>query len=550
MLLVNRAALFWGMLALWGMSCVDFSSEGSGNERASDGQKEISNTAFIDVSKNLSFSQVGSEKLSVEWEPITTDAAAAASVTYQVYSSLIDNISGVSSMKANGTLQGETTGITTFTLSALSSSSMYFINVMAIESVAVESAYNSAPVVTENSGIEDLAFNMKIDANLENNRLFSMVLDSEGNLYTAGYGMNIFSASSGGDGWVKKFSPAGLEDVSGWNKVFDFSVVDIIEEIEAGPDDEIYVAGYGLNLYDNFSDFDIWIKKFSKDGIEISAGWNKVIHLGSDANFIRDIVTDSEGNLYAGGYARNLVSASSNNDGWIKKFFSTGVEDAAWDKKIDLGGGSNDVVQALAVDVAGNLYVAGYSDNLVSENSGVDVFIKKYDPDGVEDLLFWNKAFDMNSSSDMPSALAVDSGGNLYYGGYSQNQVSANSKLDWVIKKFTASGLEVVAWSKVFDRNGGDDLLHSIVLSKNNHLYVAGSGSASSSGGSYDWWIKKFNPGAVEDTINWNQAIGTVDADTPYAIVINEFHELYIGGDGSNLVLANSKSDWWVKKFR
>ena len=156
------------------------------------------------------------------------------------------------------------------------------------------------------------------------------------------------------------------------------------------------------------------------------------------------LVFDSSGNLYAGGNFTQFGEVSAN---YVAKWNGT-----TWSA---LGAGMNHVVQALAVDSSGNLYAGGQF--ITAE--GVTV----------------NRVARWNGSSTTPSwsglgtgmngnvsALAVDSSGNLYAGGYftTAGGVATNYFAKWNGSSTTPSwsalgtGMNIGVSKLAFDPSG------------------------------------------------------------------------------------------------
>jgi hypothetical protein len=184
---------------------------------------------------------------------------------------------------------------------------------------------------------------------------------------------------------------------------------------------------------------DWWIKKFSPDGTEISAGWNKQLSGASIAvsDYPYSIQSDHSGSIYAAG---TMGNASGNLDGCIKKYSSGGTEIVGgWNKLID-GSGGNDEIRCLAVDADGNLYAAGTGTNLVTGTSGKDWWIKKYNSSGTEITSGWNKKIDGNGGDDVILCIKIDSFGGIFFGGYGTNLISGTSGQDWWVRHYDPEG--------------------------------------------------------------------------------------------------------------
>jgi hypothetical protein len=331
-----------------------------------------------------------------------------------------------------------------------------------------------------------------------------MDIDSENNVYVA---YDRYSVTTHYDWRIRKFNSSGIEDTVNWNKTFDGSMnngPDVPIAMLVDGNDDVYVVD--CRDGSDMSQYNWRIKKYSADGTEITAGWNKVV-TGTDAvssDLPSAAVADSNGNLYIAGYLDNV-------SGYIlaiKKYSSAGVEDTTnWDKSFAVPAVVN-TIQCLAVDSNDNLYVGG--------NAGDNLLIKKYSSAGVEDTANWNKSIDIDLA-DTVQAMAVDSDGNLY----TANTYTTGSQSDWCIKKFSSAGTEITTgWNKQFD-SGGEDHLSSIAVGGQDDVYIFGLTPDGATG--YNWSIRKYASDGTEDTVNWNKAIAAnaVNPDSGVTILVD-----------------------------
>lgn len=88
----------------------------------------------------LSFSSITGTSATVNWTA-ATDAVAHSSLLYSVYISESNNLSSIGTIKENGTLVGEATGITSMNLTGLVSGTTYWVGVIVRDATANESTY-------------------------------------------------------------------------------------------------------------------------------------------------------------------------------------------------------------------------------------------------------------------------------------------------------------------------------------------------------------------------------------------------------------------------
>src|SRR5262249_35738374 len=156
-----------------------------------------------------------------------------------------------------------------------------------------------------------------------------------------------------------------------------------------------------------------------------------------------------------------------------------------------LGGGSSDVGNGIAVDSAGNVYVAGdttstnFTANALQQTSGggQDAFVAKINAAGT--ALVYSTYLGGNSD-DHAAAVAVDSSGNAYIPGstYSSNfptAAAAQSALaggqDAFLAKLAPSGNSLV-FSTYFGGTGGSlgypESGQAITLDTSGNIYITG----------------------------------------------------------------------------
>ncbi len=420
---------------------------------------------------------------------------------------------------------------------------LFLVKVL-ISSIEISALLLASPLAMAQGGIEDTVNWNKATCC---GAAMAVVTNSSNEVYVGG---NI-SVNPGSNWSIRKFATNGVEDTVNWNKSINLGTYGSVRGLAIDSKNNIYAAGYGYNLISSTSAVDWAIKKFDSNGVEDTIHWNKVFG-GTGTEFPTSIATDSNDNVYVVGTGYNLVSSSSGNDWWIKKFNRNGTEYLAnWNKMYD-GAGGTDYIESVAIDSNDNVYVAGWGTNLASGSSITDIWVKKFNSNGIEDITNWNKIFD-NGLWDSSAELAIDSNNNVYLAGTAENLVSSSSGYDWMIKKFNSNGVEdTVNWNKKYDGAGLDDIITSIVIDSSNNVYVGGEGwhlvsDAPGSTSGYDWWIKKFDSTGAEDTVNWNKMY---DGANAYDIV----QSLSVGDSGSSLYAAGTTTlqnglNILIKKF-
>ena len=219
---------------------------------------------------------------------------------------------------------------------------------------------------TENTTQWNKSFNAGYDGGMGGRDFaYAAAVDSQDSLYVVG---SLERAEFVGtyDWWMKKFYLNDSEEVTEWNKTFRSvsSINDEAYSVAVDSQDNVYVAGYSTS---NNSAVDrYWvIKKYNRSGTEIVAGWDKVFNLSEDllaGDYAYDVGVDFQDNVYVVGSYFNPTTFNFN---WLLKMFnSSGTENTtAWNKSysfdeaargIAIQSGSNNVT-VVGASAAGSL---------------------------------------------------------------------------------------------------------------------------------------------------------------------------------------------------
>ncbi len=224
--------------------------------------------------------------------------------------------------------------------------------------------------------------------------VFSMVLDTIGNIYLSGItGGNFGEAGAGGnDAFVVRLTSSGALDTS-----------------------------------------------FSTDGI-VRLG-NITIGAGASGNQnVTSMALDSSGNIYLSGHTTgNFGEVSAGGlDAFVVRLTSSGVLDTSFSSdgiahlgNVTVGAGASnfDYVTSMSLDTSGNIYLAGYTPGNFGEVSAgsSDAFLVRLTPTGVLDTSFNNDGIvhlgnvtvgSAASGSQEVTSMALDTSGNIYLSGY------------------------------------------------------------------------------------------------------------------------------------
>ncbi len=255
-------------------------------------------------------------------------------------------------------------------------------------------------------------------------------------------------------------------------------------------------------------------------------------------------VIDSAGNVYVAGYTDDALSGNTQAGGgdvFIAKYDTTGNLIALK----QFGTPDLDEATGIAIDSAGNVYVTGYTQGAFSgSNAGlIDAFIAKYDTTG-------NLTFNQfgTADEDYATSIAIDGAGNVYVTGYTNGAFIGNNAggSDVFIARYGTTG------NPTFQQFGtaSNDYADGIATSGAS-VYVTGSTYGSlggnSAAGNLDVFIAKYD---IMGGLAFKQ-FGTADYDETTGIAIDSAGNAYVSGytQGALSGLSAGGYDAFIAKY-
>jgi hypothetical protein len=183
------------------------------------------------------------------------------------------------------------------------------------------------------------------------------------------------------------------------------------------------------------------------------------------------LAVDGLGNVYVTGGSRG---DGTEDDYATIKYNAAGT--LQWVRRYNGPGNGHDSAYALAVDGLGNVYVTGQS---FGSGSKDDYATIKYDTNG---KVQWVRRFNgPASASDVATALALDSLGNVYVTGYA---TGSNKTYDYATVKYDANGNR--KWVCAYDGPGkGNDFAFALAVDSLGNVYVTGQSAGLTTGPDY-----------------------------------------------------------------
>lgn len=417
----------------------------------------------------------------------------------------------------------------------------------------------------------------------------AITVDSQGNQYvtgrfqgTATFGATTLTSSGGYDIFVCKLDSAGNFL---WAMRAGGTGGDGGQGISVDSSGNCYVTGYftgSASFVDTIlssSGFtDIFVCKLDPAGNFL---WAKRAG-GTSIDYGYGIAVDSAGNSYVTGKFMETASfgainiiASATLDIFVCKLDPTG--NFLWAKQAgggvtNLTGSYGNVGKAIAVDSAGNSYVAGWFEGTgsfgpttLTSSGGADIFVCKLDPDG---YWLWAKragGVGSTSFSEFCNSIAVDSAGNSFLTGWFVLNVrfggidlASSGSSDIFVCKLDTDGnflWAIRAGGTSYDRG------YAIAVDSDGNSFVKGYfyGSASfgtinlTSSGGYDFFVCKLDSAG---NFLWAKKAGGAEYDYSNAIALDSAGNIYVTGwfeasasFGANTLTSNGEDDIYIVKL-
>ena len=178
--------------------------------------------------------------------------------------------------------------------------------------------------------------------------------------------------------------------------------------------------------------------------LSATPSWTWTFHgLAAAPDAAEDVVMTKGGVTYVAG----TIEGAAGADASLAKLVN-GVPAWSTPKTYDSPHHSIDTTMKMALGPGGTVYTAGMS---VGANGMFDILVVKWSSSGA---VKWAKRYDGPShGQDIPSAVVVDSAGNVTAGGYSMGATG----VDWVVVSWSASGAR--RWTSRYSSSSPHEML-------------------------------------------------------------------------------------------
>jgi len=285
---------------------------------------------------------------------------------------------------------------------------------------------------------------------------------------------------------------------------------------------------------------------------------------GSSGDYGRGLAVDTSGNVYIAGstYSTNFPTTSGayqtsnpNNlyDAFVAKLNVTGTSILY---STYIGGTDNDFAYRIAIDLSGNVYIAGgsYSTDFpttsgvyqTTNKGGADAFVTKLNPTGTS--LLYSTYLGSSASWEYGYRIAVDSTGNAYVTGNTQSpnfpttlgtyQSVFKGGEDVFVTKLNSTGTALIF--STYIGGSGWDYGYGISVDPTGNVYITGNTSSSdfptiigayqtTNNGNMDGFVVKLN--STGTTLLYSTYLGGSSNEYVEDIAVDPLGNAYITGE-------------------
>ena len=334
-----------------------------------------------------------------------------------------------------------------------------------------EASYNDYDFATikYNAAGDRLWLNRETGAGASRDDARAFALDDLGNVYVTGFSEGTKSAT---DFATVKFDHNGVQQwAARYNGPGNF--LDYVVAVKVDPAGNVYVTGEsdGDGAQRDFATI-----KYNSVGVQ---QW--VVRSNTLASPVA-LQVDRLGNVYVAGYADH-ANDGTNSDYLTIKYDANGSE--LWNARYNGPSNAHEVLNGLAVDAIGNVYVTG--------SSFTDCATVKYNSAGAEQ---WAARYNHGDGAAASAQdIVVDKSGNICVAA----NIRRGPQYDFVTLKYRADGAQ--HWAAIYGgSNNAFDRALALAIDKIGNVYVLGSTSGVESSAQYV--TIKYNAQGVEQWIN------------------------------------------------
>ena len=376
---------------------------------------------------------------------------------------------------------------------------------------------------------------------------FSVAVDSSNNIFVAGHTEGSLDGNTNAGSMDIFLTKWNADGTKAWTKQWGTSELDVGYSVAVDSNNNIFVAGWTEGSLDgnaSAGSADVFLTKWNADGTkEWTKQWGT-----SEYDRGYSVAVDSNGNIFLPWHTPGSLEDNTSADLFLTKWNADGTK--AWTKQ--WGTSEYDFGYSVAVDSNNNILVAGHTEGSLDGNTNagsVDIFLTKWNADGTK---AWTKQWG-TSEQDFGFSVAVDSNNNIFVTGWTEGSLDGNESAgedDIFLTKWNADGTK--AWTKQWGTSE-DDKGSSVAVDSNGNIFVTGKTEESLEGntcaGSMDIFLTKWN---ADGTKAWTKQWGTSEYDQGSSVVLDSSDKMFVTGSTHGFFDSNTnagKSDIFLTKF-
>lgn len=354
----------------------------------------------------------------------------------------------------------------------------------------------------------------------------SVAVDATGAAYVVGETFGTLPGQTPAgtlDAFIRKYDLSGTEL---WTRQFGAWDRDIAWAVTVAPENHVYVVGQTEGTFPgehSAGGLDAFVRKYDASGSEL---WTRQFG-GGGADVAASVAVDDAGDVYvAGTTTSSLAGDAKSFDAFVRRYDAAGNE--GWTRQFGTAGGDN--ARDVTVDETNRLLVTGSTEGTLPgqvSGKGYDAFVASFDKDG---RTLWIRQFG-STGDDYGVAVAADSAGNVFVAGSAGGTLSGRTSAGGptaFLRQYDPTGAAL--WTDQFDNGAADDAW-DVAVGGVEDAYLVGATERVLPGqrasGRVDAFVRRYGPGGR--TV-WTHQYGTPEDDYGLALAVDPESGVVIAG--------------------
>jgi outer membrane protein assembly factor BamB len=337
------------------------------------------------------------------------------------------------------------------------------------------------------------------------------------------------------DAFIRSFDSTGKLL---WTRQFGTPAPDSLTSIAVQATGEIIVAGLTEGTLPgqvSAGGKDAFIQKYDATGALL---WTRQLGTSGDDDLYA-VAVDAAGHVVAAGMTRAALPGQTSagaSDAFVQKFDAAGG--LLWSRQFGTAG--EDAAGSVALDGAGNVYVAGAVGGALpgqASAGGADPYLRKYDPTGA---LLWTSQFGSSATGEIATGVSVDGAGHVFVGGRAGGLIQGQGSAGAFVQERDADGS--VLWTHLIGA-GVNTQVRAVRSDGTGGVLVVGETDVALPGqthaGQLDGYAQRLDGvGAVV----WTRQFGSTSFDSPLAVAVDPSGHALVAGVTSGALPGQTNS--------